>query len=67
MKALGGLFATALVCACLALPIASTSAADLDCSDFPDQASAQDHLDKHPGDPDGLDGDGDGVACETLS
>jgi endonuclease YncB( thermonuclease family) len=61
----GGLFAATLICACLALPGASSSAADVDCSDFSDQASAQAHLDKHPGDPDGLDSDGDGVACES--
>ena len=36
---------------------------DLNCSDFPDQASAQNAL--QPGDPDGLDADGDGIACES--
>jgi endonuclease YncB( thermonuclease family) len=41
----------------------SVQAGDLDCSDFPSQAEAQDAL--GPGDPHGLDGDGDGIACET--
>ncbi len=39
---------------------------DKDCSDFPNQAAAQHYLDTHgPGDPAGLDEDGDGVACES--
>ncbi len=40
------------------------SAADLDCGDFSNQAEAQENL--LPGDPYGLDGDSDGVACEDL-
>jgi endonuclease YncB( thermonuclease family) len=41
-------------------------AADVDCSDFPTQAAAQRWFDRHgPGDPANLDGDGDGVACES--
>jgi len=44
----------------------SADAADLDCSNFANQAQAQAWLVSHPGDPDGLDGDKDGVACETL-
>lgn len=47
-------------------PAAAMHAGDLDCSDFPDQSAAQRHLDAHPGDPDGLDGDRDGRPCETL-
>jgi hypothetical protein len=39
-------------------------AADYDCSDFSTQAEAQGYL--LPGDPYRLDGDGDGVACESL-
>jgi hypothetical protein len=39
-------------------------AADLDCSDFSTQEEAQEHL--LPGDPHGLDGDNDGIACESL-
>ncbi len=37
---------------------------DYDCSDFATQADAQRYL--LPGDPYRLDGDGDGVACESL-
>ena len=39
---------------------------DLNCSDFSTQAEAQAHLRDHPTDPDGLDADGDGIACESL-
>lgn len=37
---------------------------DMDCSDFGLQAVAQDHYDRHFGDPDRLDDDEDGIACE---
>jgi hypothetical protein len=43
-------------------------AADLDCSDFGSQASAQDYFLSRGGpssDPDRLDSDGDGIACES--
>jgi hypothetical protein len=39
-------------------------AADYDCSDFSNQAQAQEYL--LPGDPYNLDGDNDGIACESL-
>ena len=39
-------------------------ARDYDCSDFGNQAQAQKFL--LPGDPYGLDGDGDGIACSSL-
>lgn len=39
---------------------------DVDCPDFASQAAAQSHLEAHPGDPDGLDGDSDAIACESL-
>ena len=70
----------ALVCGGLAVLvlglIASTGGAavpgtaklkrDRDCSDFPTQAAAQHYFETHgPGDPAGLDADGDGVACES--
>ena len=42
------------------------AAADRDCGEFPNRAAAQAWLTAHPGDPDGLDGDHDGAACETL-
>ncbi|WP_254545881.1 thermonuclease family protein [Halomarina pelagica] len=38
---------------------------DYDCSDFDTQSEAQEYL--TAGDPHRLDGDGDGVACESLS
>lgn len=42
----------------------SAHALDYDCSDFSSQSQAQGYL--LPGDPYGLDGDGDGIACESL-
>lgn len=62
-----------LLCAAAALvltvagPALATHSGDLDCDDFSSQADAQAHLDAHPSDPDNLDPDGDGVACEQLS
>lgn len=60
-----------LLCAAGALaalpsPAAATHGGDVNCSHFATQAAAQSHLVAHPGDPDGLDGDDDGVACESL-
>lgn len=42
------------------------SGADLDCADFASQAEAQAEFDKDTSDPNGLDADGDGEACEEL-
>jgi endonuclease YncB( thermonuclease family) len=58
------------LCAVVALIALPSSAAanyvgDVDCPDFATQAAAQSHLLAHPGDPDGLDGDHDGIACES--
>lgn len=39
---------------------------DRDCADFPSQAAAQATLDRDPSDPNGLDADSDGQACETF-
>ncbi len=39
---------------------------DLDCSDFRSQKAAQAVLDRNPRDPNNLDPDNDGVACERL-
>jgi hypothetical protein len=39
---------------------------DLDCSDFDAREEAQSVLDQDPSDPNGLDGDRNGEACETL-
>ncbi|WP_425825829.1 excalibur calcium-binding domain-containing protein [Streptomyces fractus] len=40
------------------------AAPDKDCPDFSTQAEAQAYFDAHPGDPDRLDRDKDGMACE---
>ena len=55
--------ACALIVAALPSPAA---AADRDCADFPNQGAAQAWLQAYTGDPDRLDGDSDGVACESL-
>ena len=53
------------LCALTALALVPSAAmADLDCADFATQEEAQEQL--LPGDPYGLDADGDGIACETL-
>jgi micrococcal nuclease len=39
---------------------------DRDCADFDSQTEAQEVLEDDPSDPHRLDGDSDGVACETL-
>lgn len=70
-RCVGGLLVVVAVAAGLALPAGSTaaphasvSAVDYDCADFATQEEAQEQL--SPGDPHGLDGDNDGVACEDL-
>jgi Excalibur calcium-binding domain len=56
-----------LLAATLSFGVTGTaSAADLDCSDFATQAEAQAVFDATPGDPNRLDADNDGIACETL-
>jgi hypothetical protein len=37
---------------------------DYDCADFPTQRAAQSYFNRYSGDPSGLDGDNDGIACE---
>lgn len=66
MKPWGALSAVlaATAIALLAPSPSSAYAADYDCADFATQAEAQEYLE--PGDPYGLDGDNDGVACEDL-
>ncbi|WP_341927309.1 thermonuclease family protein [Nocardioides psychrotolerans] len=62
------LLALALGCATLSSVASPSYAADKDCGDFATQAAAQDYfLDKGGPrrDPDRLDSDGDGVACES--
>ena len=64
-------FAAALAAVFVAVVMLSAPASghhsyDLDCPSFATQAAAQYHLNAHPGDPDGLDGnDHDGLACES--
>ena len=45
----------------------TASAADLNCSDFATQAEAQAVLTADPTDPNNLDSDDDGIACESLA
>lgn len=62
-------FASAVACLAAALTPVTASARDKDCSDFGTQAAAQAYFVAHGGpssDPDNLDSDGDGVACESL-
>ena len=40
---------------------------DLDCADFPTQQAAQRELESDPSDPNNLDADDDGIACEELA
>ncbi|MCI3925550.1 hypothetical protein MO973_35650 [Paenibacillus sp. TRM 82003] len=47
-------------------PATADHPGDRDCSDFAHQEDAQAWLDAHPGDPDRLDADDDGLACESL-
>ncbi len=56
----------ALTMVAIAAPDTAAGGADRDCTDFPTQAAAQHWFDAHePGDPASLDGDGDGIACES--
>ena len=50
----------------LIAPAASAQADDQNCADFASQADAQAHLDADTTDPDNLDGDNDGQACEAY-
>ncbi len=60
-----------VVAAALALPlsllfVSPAAAVDYDCADFAWQEDAQAVFDRYPGDPHGLDADGDRIACESL-
>jgi hypothetical protein len=61
-----------LVVASIAVWLLSTgamspvAAQDLNCSDFDTQQEAQDELEADPSDPNNLDDDNDGEACESL-
>jgi Excalibur calcium-binding domain len=56
-----------VLAAAMCFPLAGVAAAqDRDCSDFQTQAEAQAVYNQDLRDPNGLDGDGDGKACEAL-
>jgi hypothetical protein len=66
-KLSSALVACAVFATLLAAMPAAASASDKDCADFATQRAAQIFFLKHGGprrDPDRLDGDNDGVACE---
>lgn len=57
-----------LFTAALSLTFSGTAqAADRDCPDFPSQAAAQAAFNADPSDPERLDADGDGQACEEQA
>jgi hypothetical protein len=63
------LLAIGAIVAGLAVPAASATAADKDCSDFRSWRAAQTFYKNHGGpryDPHRLDADHDGIACESL-
>jgi hypothetical protein len=66
MRLLSGIVALLMIFAVttgLGTPPPAAEAAT--CADFPTQAVAQSYLRDNPSDPDGLDADGDGIACES--
>lgn len=50
----------------LLAPTALAQTGDLDCADFANQEEAQAVLEADPSDPNNLDADNDGIACEGL-
>jgi hypothetical protein len=72
MKGLAAVFMAIVAGACVfaGMPVAASAASpmatasDYDCADFANQAEAEEYL--LPGDPNGLDADNDGIACEDL-
>lgn len=60
------IFAGAVLLALLvSVPMFATAqTGDIDCADFETQRAAQAQLDRDPSDPNTLDSDSDGVACE---
>ena len=59
--------AVTVLTAGMSYPLAGVALAqDLDCADFSTQAQAQAVLNQDPSDPNRLDTDNDGVACEGL-
>ena len=64
--AVGVSASVALATGGFAAPSVAHHGYDVDCGDFTYQQDAQAHLNAHPTDPDRLDSDDDGVACESL-
>src|SRR4051795_11314864 len=62
--ATGVLFTAAL---CFGFPGIAHAQDDQNCSDFVTQQAAQDHFNQDTSDPDNLDADNNGIACETLN
>jgi len=60
------LFVAATTLALVLSAVPSEAQADLDCADFATQEEAQAMLERDPSDPNGLDADNDGIACEDL-
>src|SRR5918997_2228712 len=60
--------AAAVLAAAVTFPLAGTALAqdNLNCDDFATQEEAQAEFDSDPSDPNGLDADNDGIACEDL-
>jgi hypothetical protein len=50
----------------LVVPASASHDGDVDCPNFDSPAEAQVHLLAHPGDPDDLDADSDGIPCEEF-
>ena len=50
----------------IVLPVAAFAQQDLNCEDFNSQAEAQAELDSDRSDPNNLDADNDGMACDTF-
>src|SRR3954449_702155 len=61
--AMGVLFTAALY---FSFPGIANAQDDQNCSDFATQQDAQAHFDQDKSDPDNLDADNDGIACEAL-
>jgi|SRR5215218_8259616 len=60
------LLAFASTFACISVYADKAAAQDLNCSSFATQEEAQAELNRNPSDPNNLDGDNDGSACEDL-
>lgn len=67
MRRLTGIALLAMIVSAFAMSgSAVAQSTGIDCEDFFNQSLAQRFLDADPSDPQGLDGDGDGTACEEF-